>query len=68
VELVADGLGVTTGVGEVGTTVGLGDPVRCGVLVGDTGLVGVADEAGFGVLSGRDVEGAALGEALCEAV
>jgi hypothetical protein len=56
---VDDGAAVTTEDGDVvGTTVG------CGVLGLDAGLVGVIRAVGRGVVADRDVEGAALGEAV----
>jgi hypothetical protein len=56
---VADGVGVAAGEDDVvGTTVG------CGVLVLDGGLAGVIRPVGLGVAAGRDVVGAALGEAV----
>ena len=52
----ADGAGVTVEEGDVaGTIVGCGVLAGCGVLVLGAGLVGV--------VAGRDVEGAAAGEA-----
>lgn len=62
--LVADGAGVATEEDDVvGTTVGCGDLVRSGVLVLGAGLDGVIRAVGLGVVAGRDVEGAALGDA-----
>jgi hypothetical protein len=54
--LVADGVGVTSGEGDVGTPVGLG----LGVLIFRVGLGGRVLGVGRGVVAGRDGAGVVL--------